>query len=189
MRKNQQCMCRSGTQLHDLCDSPTRGRRRRRQACRAIVRRHEFAIDLAESIIIDQASPRWTRVQTSTGVARYFRISLFADVYYLFAASNPFDIPRRRINKSADHRGPVSCEDANINNFLCRMRRRLISFADIIRMNGSRLSGGVYARSSQSWSYITKTTLFPFQLASLVPRAIVIMPGRVNYVRLLPVGP
>lgn len=48
----------------------------------------------------------WTRVETQTRcTARYFRLSLLADVYYLFAASNPFDIPRRRINKSADHRG------------------------------------------------------------------------------------
>lgn len=140
----------------------------------------KFAIDLAESIIIDQTSLQArTRVQTSTGMARYFRISLLADVYYLFAASNPFDIPRWRINKSADHRGPrtgLSREDANINNSLPLPRaRRPISFGDIIPMNGPRLSSGVYARASRAWSYITKTTLFPFQLASLVPRAIVIM--------------
>jgi len=53
-----------------------------------------------------------------TRVARrgYFRISLLAGVYYLFAASNPFDIPRRRVNRSADHRVcPAQFPRANVN--------------------------------------------------------------------------
>jgi hypothetical protein len=53
-----------------------------------------------------------------TRVARrgYFRISLLASVYYPFAAPNPFDIPRRRVNRSADHRvRPARFPRANVN--------------------------------------------------------------------------
>lgn len=132
----------------------------------------QFPVDLAESIIIESSDRSDGRViQTQTCVARYFRISLLADVYYLFAASNPFDIPRRRINRSADHRGgcgPVSRENANINNSLCRAGRRYYpnERAAIIRQ-----------RLDTPWPCVTKTTLFPFQVASSVPRAIVIMPA------------
>lgn len=139
-----------------------------------------FPVDLAESIIIESSDRSDGRVvQTQTCVARYFRISLLADVYYLFAASNPFDIPRRRINRSADHRGgcgPVSRENANINNFLCRAGRYRSPIL-------SEWTGRYYpaafmlARLDISWPCITKMTLFPFQVASSVPRAIVIMPA------------
>lgn len=57
MEENQ-CACRSVTRLQVLHDSPTRDCRRRKQACRAIVKRHEFAVDLAESIIIEIIRPR-----------------------------------------------------------------------------------------------------------------------------------
>lgn len=89
-----------------------------------------FAVDLAESIIIESSGRSDGRVvQTQTCVARYFRISLLADVYYLFAASNPFDISRWRINRSADHRGAAG-------QFLAKTLILIIPFAvpaDIVR--------------------------------------------------------
>lgn len=67
--------------------------------------------DLTRSRIIELSMGRyirWTQAQAqirALHTARvYFRISLLAHVYYLFVAPNPFDIPRRRINRSADHR-------------------------------------------------------------------------------------
>lgn len=122
--------------LHDLCtfrgaaEGRTAGVSRERQKTR------EFATDLAESIIIDQTSVGCTDTRRIRCTARYFRISLLADVYYLFAASNPFDIPRRRINKSADHRQA---------GFLAKLLILIIPLSPpadivhgIIRMNGAR---------------------------------------------------
>jgi len=89
--------------------------RQKTRACRRPRGIHNQSIDQAGPVYRHRLAWHW-----------YFRISLLVDVYYLFDASNPFDISRRRISKSADHR-QLSREDANINNFLCRVP------ADIVR--------------------------------------------------------
>jgi len=71
-----------------------------------------------------------------TRVARrgYFRISLLAGVYYLFAVPNPFDIPRRRINRSADHRvRSARFPRANVNVVIPLGRHRLANDRTTIR--------------------------------------------------------